>query len=60
VQSLDADVIVTDALCEAYSTLTASPPALLALHAVGRSAVVPMARAVKLRLRENFPSPLPL
>ena len=40
-------MIVTDALWEAYSTLTASPPALLALHAVGRSAVVPMARAVK-------------
>lgn len=43
-QSEEADVIATDALWEAYSTLTASPPALLALHAVGGAPLVPMAR----------------
>ena len=60
VQSEDAEVMLTAALCEAYSTLMASPPALLALHAVGRSDVVPAVRAVNVRFRENFPSPLPL
>ena len=36
-QSDDAEVMFTDALCEAYSTLTASPPALLALHEVEKA-----------------------